>query len=64
MLTCFSMKDAIHVIMSLVIKHELSAAQSLVTHNEKSKYQNYASDLCYLSIIESLLFVTQSQPGI
>jgi len=54
------MEDAISIAMSLVIKHELSAAKSPVTHDEKSKYQNYASDLYKLSIVRSLLFATQS----
>jgi len=59
-LTFFGMEDATPVVMSLIVKYKLSAAQSLVIHDEKSKYQNYASNLYYLSIIGSLLFATQS----
>jgi len=44
--------------MSLVVKYKLSAAQFPVIYNEKSKYQNYTSDLYYLSIVRFLLFAT------
>ena len=59
MFTHFNMEDAIPIAMPLIVKHELSTAQFPVTHDEKSKYQNYAGDLHYLSIIGSLLFATQ-----
>jgi len=52
------MKNTIFVAILLVIKYELSAAQSPVTYNEKLKYQNYAGDLHELSTVRFLLFAT------
>jgi len=58
-LTHFGIEDITSVTIPLIIKHKLFAAQFLVTHDEKSKYQNYTGDLHYLSIVGSLLFATQ-----
>jgi len=54
MLVRFGMEGATPVLTPLAVKHDLSTAQSPVTDDEKTIYLNYAGDLHYLSIVDSL----------
>jgi len=64
MITHFGMENSSPVSTPLVVKHNLSLFQSPKTEAEKHAYQDYASNVPYLSLVGSLLFTTQTHPNI
>jgi len=64
MIAHFGMESFSPVSTPLAVKHDLSLSQSPSTEAEKQAYQDYASDIPYLSLVGSLLFATQTRPDI
>jgi len=64
MITHFGMENSSPVSTLLVVKHNLSLSQSPKTEAKKRAYQDYASNIPYLSLVGSLLFATQTCPDI
>jgi len=58
------MQDATSVSTPLGIKHNLSISQSPMSEAEKRAYKEYTGNIHYLSLVGSLLFVTQTRPEI
>jgi len=60
----FGIEISILVFIPLTIKHNLSLAQLPKTKAKKYIYKDYIKDTHYLSLVDSLLFVTQTRPDI
>jgi hypothetical protein len=60
----FGMQDCHPVSTPLAVNHGLSLSQSPNTAEEQASYDKYTRGIHYLSIVGSLLFVTQTRPDI
>ena len=63
-LTRFGMLDVKPVSTPLAVKHGLSMSQSPSSEAELNEYSNFSRDIHYLSLVGSLLYVTQTCPDI
>jgi len=58
------MSDVKPVSTSLAVKHGLSTSQSPSSEMEQNKYPSFSGGIHYLSLVESLLYTTQTHPDI
>jgi len=63
-IACFGLENSTPVSTPLTVKYDLTLSQSPTTEAEKHAYKDYSGDLHYLSLVGSLLFVTQTRPDI
>ena len=60
----FGMQNSNPVSMPLNVHERLSATQSPQTTEEKKAYLEYAKGLVYIQVIRSVIYATQTRPGI
>ena len=54
------MQDTSPVAISLAVKHNFTLFNPFQTETEKQTYRDYANGIYYLSLVESLLYTTQT----
>ena len=63
-IACFGLENSTLVSIPFIVKHDLTLSQLPTTEAEMCAYKDYSSNLHYLSLVGSLLFVIQTRPDI